>query len=116
MSALLSTADTTKPQAHRCASNGGYGTSHPSIHLGNVRKVIRVSGSPVRTGGAGLVAFSLESFGATPNIASSGDVFRMPAEDHVEFGMLLQFFERVRPSGVQQPILLLRFVDPGCYQ
>src|SRR5258706_13392581 len=32
----------------------------------------------------------------------SGDVFRMPAEDHVDFGMLLQFFERVRPSRVQQ--------------
>jgi hypothetical protein len=46
----------------------------------------------------------------------SGDVFRMPAENYVDFGMLLQFFARVRPRRVQQPILYLRFVDPSCYQ
>src|SRR3984957_18147976 len=40
----------------------------------------------------------------------------MPAEDHVDFGMLLQLFECVRPRRVQQPILGLRFVDPSCYQ
>ncbi len=40
----------------------------------------------------------------------------MPAEDYVDFGMLLQFFECIRPSRVQQPILRLRFIDPSCYQ
>ena len=40
----------------------------------------------------------------------------MPAEDYVDFGMLLQFFERICPRRVQQPILCLRFVDPSCYQ
>src|SRR6201991_3785245 len=38
----------------------------------------------------------------------------MPAEDCVDLGMLLEFFERVCPSRVQQPILCLRFVDPSC--
>src|SRR5260221_14641798 len=45
----------------------------------------------------------------------SGDVFPMPAEDYVDFGMLLQFFECICPRRVQQPILSLRFVDPSCY-
>src|ERR1700738_1158710 len=44
------------------------------------------------------------------------DVFRMPAEDYIDFGMLLQFFERICPRRVQQPILRLRVVDPNCYQ
>src|ERR1700739_488747 len=30
--------------------------------------------------------------------------------------MLLQFFKRIRPRRVQQPILCLRFVDPSRYQ
>jgi hypothetical protein len=46
----------------------------------------------------------------------AGDVFRVPAEDHVDFGMLLQFFKRICPRRVQQSILRLRFIDPSCYQ
>ena len=46
----------------------------------------------------------------------ASDVFCMPTKDHVDFGMLLQFFERICPRCVQQPILCLRFVDPSCYQ
>jgi len=46
----------------------------------------------------------------------SGEVFRMPAKDYVDFGMLLQFFECICPRRVQQSILCLRFIDPSCYQ
>ncbi|MGY3423427.1 hypothetical protein ACVWZW_003902 [Bradyrhizobium sp. F1.13.4] len=40
----------------------------------------------------------------------------MLAEDHVDFGMFLQFCECIRPGRVRQPILRLRRIDPGCYQ
>src|ERR1700681_569432 len=40
----------------------------------------------------------------------------MPQGDWPELAMLLQFFKRICPRRVQQAILRLRFVDPGCYQ
>ena len=46
----------------------------------------------------------------------SGDAFRMPAADYVDFGMPLQFFECICPRRVQQTVLCLALIDPGCYQ
>jgi hypothetical protein len=72
-------------------------------------------GSRLRWQFAALSAFQSQRHDSL-RFEVSGDVFRMPAEDYVNFGMLLQFFERVHPSRVQQPILRLRVVDPSCYQ
>jgi hypothetical protein len=90
---------------------------HPRLSLHHPKN--QKLGSPIVGVGTHAdqhLAFSQSRQRNTLRFEVSSDVFCMPAEDYINFGMLLQFFERICPRRVQEPIPRLRFVDLSRYQ
>ncbi len=110
VSSLGGTCDDLSASAHSIV-NGCPRLSPPSVDRSNAWLANRASG-PTRINTLALCQIQQRN---SLRFEVSGDVFRMPADDYVDFSMLLQFFERICPRRVQQPILCLRFVDPSCY-